>query len=180
MSITPDPGSAQSAVAAREIAEATARLHAEHKQETGALQQAVDRLTALVGRPSFVAGLAFAILGWITANLLVGRLGYRPADLPPFAWLQGAITTAALFIAALILTTQRRQDQLADHRSQLILELTILNDQKSAKIIELLEEVRRDNPAIADRIDHQAVAMSKPSDTLAVLGAIKDVQENIT
>lgn len=137
----------------------------------------MDRLTALVGRPGFVAGLAVAILGWITTNLLAARLGHHPADPPPFVWLQGAITTAALFIAALILTTQRRQDQLADHRSQLILELTILNDQKSAKIIELLEEVRRDNPAITDRVDHQAVAMSKPSDTQAVLGAIKDIRE---
>ena len=135
---------------ARDIALATAQLHAEHRNETGTLQQAVDRLTALVGRPGFVAGLAVAILGWIMANLLAARLGHHPADPPPFVWLQGAITTAALFIAALILTTQRRQDQLADHRSQLILELTILNDQKSAKIIELLEEVRRDNPAIKD------------------------------
>lgn len=180
MSIDSDPCADHSAIVARDIAAATAQLHAEHKQETSALQQTVDRLTAFVGRPGFVAGLAVAIFGWIVANLLAGSLGYRPPDPPPFTWLQGAITTAALFVAALILTTQRRQDQLAGHRSQLTLELTILNDQKSAKIIELLEEVRRDNPAIADRIDHQAIAMSTPSDTLAVLGAIKDIPDGKT
>jgi hypothetical protein len=62
---------------------------------------------------------------------------------------------------------------------QLILELAILNDQKTSKIIELLEEARRDNPAIVDRVDPEASAMSSPSDTHAVLDAIKVVHEDI-
>jgi uncharacterized membrane protein len=172
---SPDP----TILVAQDIAQATAQLRAEHKQETSSLQQAVDHLTAFVGRPSFVAGLMLVIVVWIVANLLASRLGYRPADPPPFVWLQGAITTGALFVAALILTTQRREDQLAGYRSQLILELSILTDQKSSKIIELLEESRRDNPAIMDRVDDQAIAMSTPSDTHAVLEAIKDVQEDV-
>ena len=89
------------------------------------------------------------------------------------------ITTGTLFIAVLILTTQRREDQLANHRLQLILELTILNDQRSSKIIELLEEIRRDNPEIFDRVDDTAAAMSVPSDTLAVLEAIKDSSKKL-
>jgi hypothetical protein len=56
---------------------------------------------------------------------------------------------------------------------QLILELIISNDQKCSKVIELLEESRRDNPVMANRVDDQAVAMSEPSDALAVLKAIK-------
>ena len=112
------------------------------------------------------------------ANLIVGRWGINPVDPPPFAWLQGAISTGALFVAVLILTTQRREDQLAGHRSQLILELLILNDRKIAKIIELIEEVRRDSPTIVDRVDGEAISMSTPSDTNAVLKAIKDVPED--
>ena len=82
-------------------------------------------------------------------------------------------------MATLILTTQRREDRLADHRAQLILELSIANDQKIAKIIGLLEESRRDNPAITDRVDDQAAAMSNPSDTEAVLAAIKELRDDI-
>lgn len=155
------------------IARATAEISAAHKQETSAPQQLVDQFTALAGQPVFVVALAVAILAWIATNIAATRLGYRAIDPPPFTWLQGTITTGTLLIASLILTTQRREDQLSSHRSQLILELTILNDQKCSKIIELLEEVRRDNPAIVDRIDDQAAAMSAPSDTLAVLEAIK-------
>jgi uncharacterized membrane protein len=44
------------------------------------------------------------------------------------------------------------------------MELALLSEQKTAKVIELLEEVRRDNPRIRDRIDQQADAMAQPSD----------------
>ena len=82
-------------------------------------------------------------------------------------------------MTALILTTQRREDQLAGHREQLTLELAILSEQKSAKIIELLEEMRRDDPSLKNRVDHEAAAMSTPADPQAVLDAIKDSHEDV-
>ena len=162
-----------------DVAWATAQLRTEHKQETSALQHGVDRLTALVGQPGFVAVLAVLVVAWVLANLAALGLGFRPLDPPPFSSLQGAASTGALLLAALIVTTQRREDQLADHRAQLILELTVVNDQKVSKIIELLEEYRRDNPAVSNRVDDAAAAMATPSDTGAVLGAIKEIQENL-
>ena len=77
----------------------------------------------------------------------------------------------------MILATQRREDQLAGHREQLTLELAILGEQKSAKIIQLLEEMRRDDPSLANRVDHEAAAMATPADPQAVLDAIKDSHE---
>jgi uncharacterized membrane protein len=164
---------------AYDIVQATAQLRADHKRETSAPQQGIDRLTALVGQPRFVGALVSIIALWIIANLAAPSLGFTPLDPAPFSGLQGAASIAALLMAALILTTQRREDQLAAHRAQLILELTVVNDQKTSKIIELLEEYRRDNPVVANRVDDQAIAMSTPSDTQAVLGAIKEVQEDL-
>ena len=160
---------------ANDVARATVQLRAEHKQETRPLQLAVDRLTAVIGRPDFVAALSAGIAVWIGWNLLAPRIGLTAPDPPPFVWLLAATSIGALFMAALILTTQRREDQLANHQAQLILELAILNDQKTSKIVELLEEIRRDTPAIFNRVDVQAEAMSTPADTQAVLVAIKDV-----
>ncbi len=77
-------------------------------------------------------------------------------------------------MTVMILSTQRREDELAGHREQLTLQLAILGDQKAAKIIELLEELRRDHPSIHDRVDHDANAMSKPADPEAVFDAIKE------
>jgi uncharacterized membrane protein len=79
----------------------------------------------------------------------------------------------------LILGTQRRADQLASHREQLTLELAILSEQKSAKIIALLEELRRDHPEVRDRIDPEAHAMSTPADPEAVLEAIQETHSGL-
>ena len=79
---------------------------------------------------------------------------------------------AALYAAVLILATQRRQDQLASHRAQLALELTILNEQKVSRVIKLLEALRRDSPTMLDRTGYKSANMSTPSDPYSVPAAI--------
>jgi uncharacterized membrane protein len=153
---------------------AIAKLHADHREEAGSLQQLVERLTAWIGRPQFIAALTVFIGLWIVGNVGLLVSGKAPWDDPPFAWLQGALGFLALYVTILILTTQRREDELASYREQLTLELAILSEQKSAKIIALLEEMRRDSPAL---IDEEAAAMAVAADPQAVLDAIKDSEE---
>ena len=155
--------------------EAIARLHDEHRRGATAIQRLVDRLTASIGRPRFVVLLTVTVLAWTSGNLLARASLHIAWDNPPFNWLQGAVTLLALYVAVLILSTQRRDDQLASYREQLTLELAILGEQKAAKIIALLEEMRRDNPNLRNRIDVEAEAMSVPSDPQTVLEALKDL-----
>jgi uncharacterized membrane protein len=150
------------------------RLRAEHHQNATSVQRAIDGMTAFIGRPRFLGVLAVAVTSWISLNLLAGALGYRPIDPPPFSGLEGAVSVASLFMVVLILATQRREDQLAQLREQLNLELAILSEQKTAKVIELLEESRRDNPLIHNRVDQEADIMAKPADPKTVLEAIKE------
>ena len=131
-------------------------------------------MTALLGRPRFLAVLTVIVVGWISLNLLAASLGYRPIDPPSFSWLGGAVSLMSLYMVVLILATQQREDQLAHHRELLILELAILSEQKTAKVIELLEEFRRDNPLIRNRVDQEAEAMAQPADPRSVLDAIKE------
>ncbi len=160
-----------------DIAHVSSQIRTDHKKETSTLQRGVDYLTALVGWPGFVALLMGAIALWVSINLSLPLFHIKPVDTDHFAWLQVVLATGAIFVAVLILTTQRRADQLSDHRSQLTLELVIMIDRKIAKIIELIEEQRRDNTDIVDRVDGEASDMSTPSDTDAVLRAIKDEPE---
>ena len=164
---------------ATEVAQTTAQMRATHKQDASFLRHGLDCLTAIIGSPMFVSLLSGAIFIWVVINLAAQWHGYGPFDPPPFAWLEVVAATSSLVIGALILTTQRREDRLADDRAHLILELTIANDQKIAKIIALLEESRRDNPQITNRVDDQAEAMATPSDTAAVLEAIKDIRDDV-
>jgi uncharacterized membrane protein len=155
---------------------AIAKLHADHRDEAGALQRVVDRATGWIGRPRFVAGLTVCVALWVAGNLAAAAIGLAAWDAPPYAWLQGVVGLLALYVTVLILTTQRREDQLAGYREQLTLELAILGEQKSAKIISLLEEMRRDSTTLHDRVDEEAAAMSVPADPQAVLDAIKETE----
>ncbi len=71
------------------------------------------------------------------------------------------------------MTAQRRADGLTGHREQLTLELAILSEQKSAKIIALIEELRRDDPSISNRSDAHADELATPTDPVAVADALK-------
>ena len=158
-----------------ETVQTITRLHTEDYQNATPLQRAVDRMTTLLSRPRFIGVLTVIVVGWISLNLLTAALGYRPVDPPPFSWLGGAVSLVSMYMVVLILATQRREDQLAQHRERLILELVILSEQKTAKVIQLLEEFRRDSPLIHDRVDQEADAMAQPADPSSVLDAIKDI-----
>ena len=54
------------------------------------------------------------------------------------------------------------------------MELAILSEQETAKVIQLLEESRRDNPLIRDRVDQEAEAIAQLADPQSVLDAIKE------
>jgi uncharacterized membrane protein len=156
-----------------ETIRAIAKLQADHHEEAGTLQRVVERLTAWIGRPRFIAALTGVVVLWLAGNSLALWSGHKPWDPPPFSWLEAVVGLLALYVTMLILTTQRRDDKLASYREQLSLELAILSEQKSAKIISLLEEQRRDHPQLENRVDNEAAAMAEAADPQAVLGAIK-------
>ena len=109
---------------------AIARLHAEHHKRATPFQRFTEGLTARAGKTSFVILLTAVVAGWIMINLLIRLNGGHPFDEPPFVWLELFVSLAALYMTTLILSTQRRDDELASHREQLALELAMLSDQK--------------------------------------------------
>ena len=151
-----------------------ASLHNQHYERLPPLGRALDMITARAGQPGFVVGLAAMTFGWIVLNLGMKVAGYRPLDPPPFTYLQTVGTMFALTMTCLILSTQRREEQLATRREQLTLELSLLAEQKASKAIELLEEFRRESPLLASRADDTAASMSKPSDPRMILEAIEE------
>jgi uncharacterized membrane protein len=78
------------------------------------------------------------------------------------------------------LTSQRRADRLSNRGHQLNLEVSILGEQKAAKIISLLEELRRDSPNVRNRRDDEASAMASPAETKTVLDALEATHEQLS
>lgn len=54
----------------------------------------------------------------------------------------------------------------------------MLAEQKSSKVISLLEELRRDLPMVRNRNDPEAADLAQPADPEAVLEALKESQES--
>jgi uncharacterized membrane protein len=156
-----------------ETVRSIAQPHADHNENATLLERALDRVTAFISRPWGLGLITVIVVGWIGLNLVAAAFGVRPIDPPPFLWLGGAVSLVSLFIVLLILATQRRENQLAQRRELLILELTLLGEQKTAKVIQLLEESRRDNPLIRNRADSEAEAMAQPADPNFVVDRIK-------
>jgi uncharacterized membrane protein len=153
---------------------AIARLHDRHHKAASPLQRAVEAVTAIVGRALFAGALVAVILVWIGANLILAGLGAKPFDPPPFEILQAVAQCLALFLAVFILATQRRENVLLELRLQLMLELALVSEHRSAKIIALLEELRVDLPSVPNRSDPEADALASPSDPDVMLEALLD------
>jgi uncharacterized membrane protein len=73
-----------------------------------------------------------------------------------------------------VLTTQNRQRKIADGRAQLDLQVNLMAEQKLAKLIALVEELRRDLPDVKNRVDPLADAMTHAVDPHAVATALEE------
>jgi uncharacterized membrane protein len=170
MPSTPEPGPRRElGEAVAETVDSLAEFHLEHYRRTTPLQQGIDQLTERLGRPSGAIVIVVGLLAWSAFAAIKTGGG---VDKPAFAWLELAATLTALVVSILILVTQRREDQLAERRAKLTLELALLADRKSSKIIALLEELRRDHPDVTDRVDRETDDMAAPMDPGAVIAAI--------
>lgn len=160
-----------------ETAEQLAALHHEQERATGPVQKFANRVTAWLGRPGTLAVIFLLIILWMVGNYVARRMGVSAVDQFPFPDLAFFATVAALLIALLILTTQQHQSQLAERRSQLTLQISILSEKKIAKVIALIEEQRRESPVLASRIDNEAEAMSQSVDPRESLNSLERAVE---
>jgi uncharacterized membrane protein len=154
-----------------------AALHAAHHREARALQKAVSRATSGIAQPTTLIIITITIASWVTLNLALPEFGHPALDPFPFPLLAAVVSTIALYLAAMILITQRHDDEIATRREQITLELAILSEQKSSKIIALLEEFRRNDPNQGNQRDEVAEALAEPADAHVVLDAIRAAEK---
>ncbi len=172
MSSDADPGG-QLPPSVSENIETIAEFHARHEQHMSRPQAVIEKLSLWLGSPAYVAATLLFVVCWIVANLVAPKYGYRAIDEPPFFWLQGLVSLNAFIISTTVLIRQNRMSRLAEHHAHLDLQVNLLTEEKTSKIIDLLEQLRHDLPNVADKHDPEAAQMAKPADTRAVLSAIE-------
>lgn len=142
------------------------------------LHRPLEQVGALVGRPAFVLAALGVFAAWIGVNLWLKFSGRPVWDQPPFFWLQGVVGLLALVVTTTVLVAQARQAQISEQRSQLALQIALLTEQRTAKLIELMEELRRDLPNVHNRQDETAEVMAQASDPAAIVEALTTLDES--
>jgi uncharacterized membrane protein len=149
-------------------------FYARHEERMSRPQRIIEKISVILGSPGYVAGSVVFMVGWIIANLAGYELGYHEIDEPPFFWLQGIIAVNAFIISTTVLIRQNRMSTLAQHHARLDLQVNLLTEEKTSKIIAMLDALRRDIPGVKGDVDIEAVEMAQSADPNAVLDAIED------
>jgi uncharacterized membrane protein len=152
--------------------ESIVAFHEREREKLSPAQQRIEAASHFISRPLYLIVLLGLVFAWMAGNELAIRLGAVPFDAPPFPWLQGAVALAALITSTVVLYAQRRMAKLETQRAHLDLQVNLLTEQKVTKLIELLEELRRDLPMVHDRVDAEVGILQQRTDAAQVLSAL--------
>jgi uncharacterized membrane protein len=163
-----------------EAIEAVADLEREAQEAISRPQRWIENVTQRIGRPfTFYVTVAF-VAAWIACNLITLRINGATFDPPPFSYLQGIVTLSGLLVAILILTTANRVSQIDTQRDKLNLQINLLNERRTAKLIRMLDQLRTDLPEAPTHNDPEVQQLSEPTNTLDVARAIEERTPRIT
>ena len=150
-------------------------FYARQSRDLSRSQRLAERIANAVGHPIFLVAIACFVALWIGVNVVRQLLGLTAWDPAPYFWLQGLVGVCALLVTTVVLIKQNRVARLEEQRAHLDLKVTLLIEQKAAKMIDLLEELRRDAPGIPDRHDPRAAALQQAMNPDRVLAALGEV-----
>lgn len=154
--------------------EAVLDFYIREDQKVSHSQRFLERISLFIGQPVFLGIILLFVALWILANNIVRHIRLTEFDPAPYFWLQGILGLGALLTTTVVLIKQNRLDKLADQRAHLDLKVTLLTEQKAAKLIDLLEELRRDLPNVINRHDPEAAALKQSMNPDRVLAALDE------
>jgi uncharacterized membrane protein len=155
-------------------------LRKEEWRAISPFQHRLESVRRFIARPLYLVGILTLSSLWMLFNGATTLLHRKAIDPPPFGWLELTLSFIALLTTTVVLISQNRQTKLEEQRADLDLQLSLLTEQKVTKVIDLLEELRRDLPMVKDRHDPQAVVLQERADTGQVVSALRDVASKDT
>jgi uncharacterized membrane protein len=125
----------------RNIEEIVNREEADARQRPPAGRVA-DAIAGLAGSFSFVGLHALLLAGWALINL--GHVpGIRPFDPWPFGLLGSLFSLEGVLLASFVLMKQNRMSLREQQRAHLDLQINLLAEQETTKVIQMLERISR-------------------------------------
>jgi uncharacterized membrane protein len=157
--------------------EAIANQQDRYQQNSTAHQRGLDKIAAIFGQSQFL----YLQIGFFTIWGICTYLSDRYvllADFPRFDLREEGLGVAGLLISTGVLIYQTRQEKISEDRSHLMLQLNLITEQKIAKLISLVEELRTDLPNVKNRADLEAEIMQQSIDPQAILEVLQHNSEH--
>ena len=152
--------------------EAIATHQERYHQNSTAHQRILDKITAVFGQSQFLYFQIVFFTIWAICSYLSSQQ-ILSADFPLFDLREEGLGVAGLLISTGVLIYQTRQEKISEDRSHLMLQLNLITEQKIAKLISLVEELRTDLPNVKNRDDLEAEIMKQSIDPQAILEVLQ-------
>lgn len=149
-----------------------------YHQSSPVHQRILDKIAATFGQPKFLLLQIVFFTTWGICSYLSKR-HILPADFPLFDLREEGLDVAGLLISTGVLIYQNSQEKISEDRSHLMLQLNLITEQKIAKLISLVEELRTDLPNVKNRLDLEAEIMQQAVDPQAILEVLQQNSENL-
>ena len=157
--------------------EAVLAFYEREEQKISRSQRILERISRFVGQPVFLGFILLFVALWMLANAVLRQFRMAEFDPAPYFWLQGIVGLGALLTATVVLSRQNRLAKLEEQRAHLDLKVTLMTEKKAAKLIDLLEELRRDLPDVKNRHDPEAAALRQSMNPGLVLATLDERSE---
>ncbi len=142
------------------------------KQGVRADRRILNKIAGFFARPGFLYFQIGFFAVWIGCTNLAER-NIIADNFPQFDVDYHALEIVSLLISTEVLIAQAHQEKMEEERSYLTLQLNLVTEQKIAKLISLVEELRTDLPNVKNRNDEEADAMKQSIDPQAILEVIQ-------
>jgi uncharacterized membrane protein len=147
--------------------------HQERYQQAVTVDRRVlEKIVSIFGQPQFLYFQIVFFSIWGVCSHLVD-LHLLALDLPRLDLREQGLDIASLLISTGVLVYESRQEKLNDERSHLMLQFNLITEQKIAKLISLVEELRIDLPNVKNRDDLEAELMKQATDPQVILEVIQ-------
>jgi len=124
----------------RENIKAIREIELEAHRETTLIERFGASVVSIVTHPASILLHGLGFFSWITANERLWFWG-TSVDPFPFPMLGLAMTFEAIVLAIVILLNQKRQTRVEDHFEHLNLQITMLAEQETTKILQSLARI---------------------------------------
>lgn len=144
-------------------------------RERGIHERIADLITSFSGRMIFVYIHVLWFSAWILFN--IGLFDLKPFDPYPFGLLTMIVSLEAIFLATFVLISQNRMSKESEHRSDLVMHISILAEHELTLALRMLDAIQDKMGIETERKDELADLETeiKPEDVLAEIERLQGI-----